>query len=257
MKIAFIGDNETVLQNMLSFGIAESLFYDEKVLLFDLQFRHTKLEDAFRKEKNLFLKEESYYEIKEGLDYLLYRSNQGILTNEIIREGVTFYGEKIAIVKSALRGDFNEYNIDINNNIEFMLEQFQKEFSIILVKSDMKFFRKNSGCFDTYIKNILHDNIYKNSVYRNRDILKDDVFTIIGQVFGDYKKEKDYINDNYRTNSENLALIPYNLRVDMNFETGKILDAFNKNTMKISDTEFIDAVNNVVFLFSQWFERNK
>jgi len=256
MKIAFIGDSNCTLQNMLIFGIAESMFYDEKVLLLDLEFRGLKLENAFREEKHSFIKEEAYYEIKEGLDYLLYRCNQGIVSSQIIREGVTFINDKLAIVKSALRGDFIEYSENINRNIGLLLKEFEKNFSIILVKSDLGIFHKNIAFFDTCIKNVYHDNIYRNSVSKNREILKNDMFIIIGQALGDCDKEKIYINRNYRVNLENFGLLPYNSRVDMKMESGRLLDIFKEQGNGKIDSEFVCAVNKLVFLFKQWAERN-
>ena len=66
MKIAFSGNEKCSISNMLVMALAIHSQCNGSVLLIDASFRKTYLEDAFKGEDNLYIKEEAYYGIKKA-----------------------------------------------------------------------------------------------------------------------------------------------------------------------------------------------
>lgn len=254
MKIAFIGDDDGSLQNMLLFGLSLYLSRNISVVLLDMDFMTSDLEDSFKMDNISYVKEEAYFAIREGMDYLLYRCSQNMMNSAVVREGATYILPGFAVVKTALQGSETEYIKNITENIAVIMDKMEEEFSLVFVKCNRMIYN-NIGCnFDAGVLNICHDKLNEidliSNYYRQKCL-----FLIIVQVIGDCHFVRDVLVRQSRIISDNVAVLPFNPRIEIKIDSGNILNFFTKKTNTLYDKIFFSEMENALFKFIKFLEK--
>ena len=261
MKIAFSGNEKCSISNMLVMALAIHSQCNGSVLLIDASFRKTYLEDAFKGEDNLYIKEEAYYGIKEGMDYMLYRMNTGAYNSSFTKEGVTYITSDFAYVKSAVRGNIYEYRQNFKEHAAKLLDEWSREFDFVMIRCDdvtSEFASHIIDCCDVCVA------CFEQAQLRNStDIIykinkKRHFFIMVGQVIGDLHNEKQFLTRICRINEDKIAYIPYNSFFDVRTRAGRILKFFNSENSESSNSllveEFIKQTKFVLHKFRKWLE---
>lgn len=132
MVIAFIG-KENNTRNLLALSLSFYQLFAAKMLLFEGRFMKLGMEAAFSGEKSCYIKDASIAGMKEGMDYLIYRSRQGLLNPLVLREGLTYLAPDFAYVKAAVHGKRQKYINYFQLHYKKMRQLFEKRFDYVMV----------------------------------------------------------------------------------------------------------------------------
>lgn len=258
MKIAFIGEQKCSISNMLALALTIYSESNKSILIVDAGFRKTDLEDAFRGDTGFFLREEDYYGIREGMDYFLYRMRTGPYNSVFTKEGATFVTERLAFIKSAIKGDEYQYESQINQFIDRLLDEWDREFDLVLVKCD-KLLSDNTkeiiNRSDVCVACFAHDYIMKSSEELYKISQKKIFYILVGQVIGSCNDESKLLINICRVNENKIGLIPYNPYFEKKISDGGILKLFvDKKGRKASVEIFLEQMKLILHRFRKWLE---
>lgn len=228
MTLAFIGEEDNT-QNMLSISLTFHQLYARKLLLFNGGFMKIGVENAFLGERSCYIKDESIAGMREGMDYLIYRSRQGLLNPLVMREGLTYLAPDFAYIKAAIHGKRQNYIKYFNLHYKKMRLLFEKRFEYVMADC-------GSGCgqveeqiirhSDVIIYNANLDDFLNKPLFPQWLYLHKPVFYLFGHD-DFYEQDKlEKVKKAYRMDSSQIAVIPSNTVFLSKMESGMAWNYF-------------------------------
>lgn len=258
MIIAFIGDEKCCMANMIAFALTLYCESGKSILLADTGFGRTCLDEAFNDEDNMFVKEEAYYGIREGMDYLLYRMDSGHFDEKSVKEGVTYVTSDFAYVKCAIKGTCDKYEKNLLTHFESMSKKLLEVFDVVIVRCKNtadNFTNDIIKCCNVCIACFTYEMVMRDRTLIYNVCSNNCTYVMVTDVAGDCRREKNKIANACRVDERKFGLVPYNPYFDVRLKKGGLIKLFSsKNLKKASFDEFYRQMQNVLYSFRKWLE---
>lgn len=258
MKIAFLGDESCVGAGMLALALTIYRQEGKSILMADADFASSRLEDAFSRERNVYVKEESYYGIREGMDYFLYRMEHGGCTPSVVKEGVTYLTENFAYVRAAFWGKETDYLRKMKKYARTFLEQWNRAFDLVMMAGERDAagcFEEIRGCCDACVLCLEYDGIWRNLRTYERILQESHCYVLIGRVVGDFGEIRRQIVGNFRVSEDRFAFLPYNSYYEMRLSQGNLYELFASGGVKRGlFPDFLAKMERTSQCFMRWLE---
>lgn len=265
MIIAFCNmENESreATMNMIASGLAVQIRNQASVLMVQSGFGEHHVEEAIDKKNEVMIKEPFAYMEGEGMDYLMKKSSNNMLSEKTTSDGIVYVKENLGYVPGAVKKNRMMYEMEFSKQCKNILKELNKMADYILVdctnaSEPIKYKIQEEA--DLIIVNVSQQESVLDEYFSYPSSFRYKTAYCIGSYVGEEPCNLKNIQRLYRIDNKRIGIIPYNVEFQSALRKGKALTFFQNYPLRIrsyKNKDFFYELFKISEMILRWEEEH-
>lgn len=254
------GDESAI--NMIASGLGVQTMKDVSVLMLESGFGKHHVEDAISKKTEIMVKEPFAYMEGEGMDYLMKKSSNHMLSEKNIGDGIVYVKEDLGYIPGAVKKSRMMYEMEFKKECQNILKELDKMADYIFVDcahAADSVRQKIMEQADLIVVNVSQQEKVLDEYFSYPTALWNKTVYCIGNYIGEEPCNLKNIQRLYRIDNKQIGVIPYNVEFLASMRKGKALSFFQNYHLRARNyrnKEFFGELFKLSNMIIQWEELN-
>lgn len=253
-------DGKESIINMIAMGLTLRTMKKARVLMLDSGFGSHILEEAIAGRQESVIREPFAYMEGEGLDYLMKKSSNRMLSEKTTEDGVIYVKDNLGYIPGAVKKHRIMYEYEFGRECRNILRELDKIADYVLVDCSniAEYVRwKIQETADLIIVNVAqcavdleqyfsyYSSFWKKSAY------------CIGNYIGEEPYNLKNIQRLYRIEDRRIGIVPYNVEFRASLRKGKAVSFFENYHIRgksAGNREFFHELERILDMVTEWEE---
>lgn len=261
MIIAFCNmerEGEEAAVNMIASGLALQMTKQASVLMLQSGFGEHQVEDAIAKKNEIMIKEPFAYMEGEGLDYLMKKSSNHLLSEKTTGDGIVYVKENLGYIPGAVKKNQMMYELEFSQECKNILKELDKMADYIFVDcthaaETVKYKVQEEA--DLIIVNVSQQEKVLDEFFSYPSSFSYKTAYCIGNYVGEEPCNLKNIQRLYRIDNKRIGIIPYNVEFLSSLRKGKALSFIQNYPIKVKNyknKDFFEELFKISNMIMQW-----
>lgn len=265
MIIAFCNmekEGDEAATNMIASGLALEMKNKNSVLMLQSGFGEHHVEDAIANKTEVMIKEPFAYMEGEGMDYLMKKSSNNLLSEKTSGDGIIYVKEKLGYVPGAVKKNRMIYEMEFSKQCRNILRELDKMADYLMVdctNASEAIKNKIQEEADLIIVNLSQKESVLDEYFSYPSAFRYKTAYCIGNYVGEEPCNLKNIQRLYRIDNKRIGMIPYNVEFQSFLRKGKALAFFQNYPLrmrKYKNKDFFYELFKISEMIVRWEEEH-
>lgn len=263
MIIAFCDmkqEGEEASVNMIASALGAQVMGNAKVLMLQSGFGAHHIEDAIARKNGIMLKEPFAYMEGEGMDYLMKKSSNHMLSEKTTESGIVYVMENLGYIPGAVKKNRMIYELEFEQECRNILKELDKLADYVFVdcSNTAEFVKcRIQEEADLIVVNVSQEEEALDEYFSYPSSFRYKSIYCIGNYVGEEPCNLKNIQRLYRIDKKRISIIPYNVEFQAAVRRGKAVSFFQNYQLRLRNykhKDFFYQIFKLVDMIKQWEE---
>lgn len=256
------GENCLTSTHMLGISLAASVNWKETILLMENVFDNGYLSGALKAPTQNWIREPLPYYCGEGLNYLIYRSQNHMLNSAMVKEGLVWVRENLAYIPAVKRKNEAFFQEDFLLQYHHILSTLETAAHHVFIDCRSGMHKQNQTILssaDIIVVSIKQSRKSFDSCLQSLLPFQNKLVFLLGNYQAESIYSPHYLCRTYRIRRSSMSVIPYNAEFEALIKKGKSLSFFLSPVIykkTYLNEEFIRYMNKAYYMILKISEIN-